>query len=202
MSVVRLGDGGLFLHSPVDCDAALRSELDALGPVRYVVAPNKMHYLAVPQYFSAYPEAKIYAAPGLETKLKQVTFHGILGDRPEEGWAADLGQLLFAGAPPIQEVVFFQPATRTLILTDVCFCYPKETPFPTRLFAQLMGVYGKLAPSRAFRAAIRDRAAARASVERILAWDFDRILLTHGRIVETNGHPLFREAFSWLLEGK
>ena len=39
MTVVRLEDGGLFLHSPVALDADLRSDLDALGPVRCVVAP-------------------------------------------------------------------------------------------------------------------------------------------------------------------
>jgi hypothetical protein len=200
MSVVRLEDGGLFLHSPVDLDDALRAELAALGPVRCVVAPNKLHYLSVHHYFGGYPEAKIYAAPGLEGKLEQLSFHGVLGDRPEEAWAADLDQVLFAGAPAVQEVVFFHRATRTLILTDLCFFIPADSPFGTRLFAQVSGVLEKLSPSRAFRAMIRDRAAARASLERILAWDFDRILLTHGRLVETGGHPMFRQAFTWLLE--
>ena len=49
-----------------------------------------------------------------------------------------------------------------------------------------------------FRLGFRDKAAARASVERILSWDFDRILLCHGPIVESGGKAVFREAYSFL----
>lgn len=198
MTVVRLADGGLFLHSPVDLDPDLRAGLEALGPVRDVVAPSRMHYLCVPPYFSAFPEAKLYGAPGVQDRLKDVSFHGTLGDRPEEAWAAELDQTLFGGAPAVQEVVFFHPATRTLILTDLCFYLPAESPFGTRLFARFSGVYEQLSPTRLFRSLIRDRAAARASIDRILTWDFDRVLLCHGRIIESGGRERFRQAWAWL----
>lgn len=199
MTVVRLADGGLFLHSPVDLDAELRAGLEALGPVRYVVAPSRMHYLCVPPYVGAFPEAKFYGAPGVQERLKEVSFQGTLGDRPPAEWEADLDQTLFGGAPAVQEVVFFHRATRTLILTDLCFYLPAESPFGTRLFARFSGVYERLGPTRLFRSLIRDRAAARASIERILTWDFDRILLTHGKIVESGGRDRFRQAWAWLL---
>ena len=120
--------------------------------------------------------------------------------QPVQAVAADLDQALFGGAPALQETVFLHRATGTLILTDLCFHIPADRPFGTRLFARLAGVYERLSPSRAFRAMLRDRAAARASIERILAWEFDRILLTHGRIVERGGRDAFRQAFAWLLE--
>lgn len=41
-------------------------------------------------------------------------------------------------------------------------------------------------------------AAARASLERILSWDFDRIILAHGHLIETNGKRALREAYSFL----
>jgi hypothetical protein len=40
MTVVRLAGGGLFVHSPVALDPATRRAVDALGPVRAVVAPS------------------------------------------------------------------------------------------------------------------------------------------------------------------
>src|SRR5690242_14804067 len=40
MTVVRLPGGGLFLHSPIALTPELRRELDALGPVRCVIAPS------------------------------------------------------------------------------------------------------------------------------------------------------------------
>jgi hypothetical protein len=39
MTVVRLADGRLWLHSPVPIDAAMRVQLAALGPVAFGVAP-------------------------------------------------------------------------------------------------------------------------------------------------------------------
>ena len=37
------------------------------------------------------------------------------------------------------------------------------------------------------------------SLERILAWEFDRIILSHGDVVERGGKTAFRRAFAWLL---
>jgi hypothetical protein len=45
MTVMRLDGGRLLLHSPVVLDPGLRSELDAIGRVCYVVAPNRVHHL-------------------------------------------------------------------------------------------------------------------------------------------------------------
>ena len=44
----------------------------------------------------------------------------------------------------------------------------------------------------------RDRAAAREQVDRMLAWDIDRIVLAHGGIIETGGQEVLRRAYAWL----
>ena len=48
------------------------------------------------------------------------------------------------------------------------------------------------------RVLIRDRAAAREQVGRMLAWDADRIVLAHGDIIETGGREVLRRAYAWL----
>jgi len=63
MTVIRLGNGGLFLHSPVPLDGALRAALNQLGPVRAIVAPSKAHHLFVDDYVKEYPEASSMAHP-------------------------------------------------------------------------------------------------------------------------------------------
>ena len=70
MTVIRLPDGGLWLHSPVKLDAAARSAVEALGPVRFLVAPNTMHHLALGDWAAAYPSAKVLAPAGLRQKRK------------------------------------------------------------------------------------------------------------------------------------
>jgi hypothetical protein len=49
------------------------------------------------------------------------------------------------------------------------------------------------------RALVRDRPALRASVERILQWDFDRVVVTHGDVLEHGGKDALRAGFAWLL---
>ena len=87
MTVIRLADGGLFLHSPVRLDAETRRALDALGPVRAAVAPNKAHHLFVGDY-RTYPEAELWAAPGLAEKRKDLPFDGTLSDQAPPAWMA------------------------------------------------------------------------------------------------------------------
>ena len=91
------------------------------------------------------------------------------------------------------------PLSRTLLLTDLCFNIPTDRSWATRLTARILGVLGRLSTSRSFRLFLRDRDAARRSVARILAWDFDRVIISHGSMVKTDGKAAFRQAFGWLL---
>ena len=59
MTVMRLADESLLLHSPVSLDPQLRRELDSLGAVRYAVAPNRFHHLYAGEVAKAYPEARL-----------------------------------------------------------------------------------------------------------------------------------------------
>ena len=45
---------------------------------------------------------------------------------------------------------------------------------------------------------IRDRAAAREQVDRMLAWRPERIVLAHGDIIEAGGEEVLRRAYAWL----
>ena len=198
MTACRLSDGDLWLHSPVRLTEELREDLGRLGPVRFVVAPNKLHHLSVGDYSSAYPEALLYAAPGLAEKRSDLTFCGVLGDAPEPGWAEDLDQTIFRGERQLGEVAFFHRASRTLILADLVQSGHPESPRLTRLATRLNGTYERPGPPAPVRLGFRDKAAARASAERVLAWDFDRIVVAHGRVVETGGKATFERAYSFL----
>jgi hypothetical protein len=200
MSVFRLSGegGGLWLHSPVALDRPLREEINALGRVRFVVCPNMGHHMFAGEYFGAYPDAGFYAAPGLPEKRPDLPFNAVLGDAPELGWAKDLDQALFRGNQMVREVVFCHQESRTLIVTDLVQTADSGGPLLTRLVKRLTGTYKRPGLPLPFRFGFRDKAAARASVERILSWDFDRIVLCHGPIVESGGKAVFREAYSFL----
>jgi hypothetical protein len=199
MTVVRLARGDLLLHSPVALDAELRRELDALGRVRFVVAPNRVHHLYAGEVARFYPEARLWVAPGLDRKRPDLAFVAVVGDEAPDEWKGELDQTFFRGRPYENEVVFLHRASRTLVLCDLAFNFGSRAAAPTRWLMKLIRSYGRFGPSRLDPLLIRDRAAARGSLERILAWDFDRVVVAHGDVLESGGREALRRGYSWLL---
>lgn len=198
MSVCRLFDGDLWVHSPLKLDRELRAGLDSLGQVRHVVCPNKLHHLFMEYYAVAYPYARIYASPGLATKRPDLPFHATLQDRSEPEWGRYLDQMIFRGNAFMEEVIFLHLQSRTLILADLLESAHPDSPPLMRLFGRLFNIYEKPGPPLDMKLLFRDRAAARASLERVLTWDFDRIILAHGQLIETDGKRVLREAYSFI----
>lgn len=196
MTVVRLGGGGLFVHSPVSLDDATRRAVDALGEVRAVVAPSLFHHLHVGQWMAAYPKAVYEACPGLEWKRPDLAFTGVLADEPLGVWSKDLEQVYFSSRRE-NEVVFYHPKSRTMICADALLNLYSHASRSTRILARLMG---NTAPGTGWpeRLMIRDRQVARRQVDRILAWDFDKIILAHGKTVDHDGREVVRSAYTWL----
>ncbi len=198
MSVVRLGTGGLFVHSPVAPTPELRAAIHALGPVEAVIAPNAMHHMYLPSFTECFPDALVYVAPGVTAKHPDLPITGLLGEEPEPLWAQELDQHRIAGQPRINEVAFLHKPSRTLLLTDWLFNFNRSDTWWTRTFLRIAGAYHGPSQSRLLRLSIADRAAARASRERLLAWDFDRVIVAHGDIIPGDGKAVLRKATAWL----
>jgi hypothetical protein len=202
MTVCRLADRSLWLHSPVEIDAEARAELRALGPVGHVVAPSKVHHFFVAAARQSFPEARFFAAPGLPEKKPKLAFDEVLSDDAPEAWAGQIDQVLLRGAPYLNEVVFRHRESRTLIFTDGVFNMGDGGTLPTRLWLRAMGARNRFGPHRMLRRFVRDRAAARASMDRILSWDFDRIVMSHGRVLQEKGPRVLRDAWRWLDDAR
>jgi hypothetical protein len=196
MTIVRLGDSSLLVICPIDLTPPLRAELDALGKVRAVVAPNRFHYLCVAEYSQAFPDAALFLAPGL--KLKDVSVRGTVGEHAEPLWSDVLDQTFFLGNKLEQEVVFYHRASRTLILTDLCFNLNRSPNPWQRVMSRMFGTHKGFGPSFLSRVTTRDRKAARTSLKRVLQWDFDRIIVAHGEILHSGGKAALQKAFHWL----
>ena len=201
MTVIRLADGSLLLHSPVALDPRLRRALDSLGPVRFAVAPNRFHHLHAGEVMRAYPEARLWVAPGLEQKRPDLAIEAVLGDEAPAEWKSEVDQVFFRGRPFENEIVFLHRASRTLILCDLAFNFGPRADPVIRLVMRLLRSYGRFGPSRLDPLLIRDRPAARQALERILAWDFDRVVIAHGEVLESGGPDALRAGYAWLLDG-
>jgi hypothetical protein len=185
MTIVRLEDGALWLHSPIQIDETLRAELDALGPVRYVVAPNKAHHLFAKKCLALYPQARLFGAPGLEEKRPDLVMTVLPPASPSE-WAGQIDQVFVGGVPLLNETVFLHRASGTAIFTDVCQIWNGPLGWKESLFARLTGVRRKLTVPRTIRLLVKDKEAFRASAQQLLAWPVQRVVVAHDSIVDVD----------------
>jgi hypothetical protein len=200
MAVMRLAGGALFLWSPIALTAELRSAIEARGTVCYLVAPNALHHLYLAAWKGAYPQARLYAPPGLRARRKDLAFDGDL-DAPDLPWADEIDQVAVLGNLIATEIVFFHRRSRTVLFTDLI------QHFALGWFSGWRAVVAKLDKMaaaepevpRKFRLAFTDRKAARAALRRILAWPAERVLMAHAPPVEQDGQAFIARAFRWLL---
>ena len=199
MSVVRVGATDLLIHSPISISDELVEDLGRLGRVRWIVAPNRFHHLHAGPFARRFPDAALLGAPGLGAKRPDLDMDATLPEGADPKWNGSLDAALVEGAPLLNEVVFLHRPTRSLIASDLAFNIGPESPRATRWAFRLLASYDRFGPTRLERLLMRDRAAARRSLERILAWDFDRVVIAHGRVLDSGGRDALAAGYAWLL---
>ena len=202
MTVVRLGNGALWVHSPEKLNDKLQWELSELGEVRFLIAPNKLHHLFLQEWIAAYPRALKYAAPGLARKRNDIEFDGDLRNTPEEAWKEEIAQTIFRGSPAMEEVVFYHQLSKTLIVTDLVENFHPDTlNWWQRRLASLAGILypaGRMPIDWRLTFLFGSKEQARQSLHTILAWEAENIILSHGECVFGDGNAFVKKSFSWL----
>lgn len=196
MTVVKLPSQKLFIHSPIALDERLKKNIVALGEVAILVAPNCFHHLFLKQWQDAFPEAKTFVAPGLPEKLKGLKHDGIIERHKKMPWESTLKHDLVNGMPKMNEVVFFHPASRTLIATDLLFNLDSSSASMwSRWLYKLFGFGNGPGVSKFFLKLLKDRDAFGKSIGRIVLWDFERLSIAHGATIESGAREKLEDIF-------
>jgi hypothetical protein len=201
MAVIRLADGGLFIWSPTALTGGLGAALDSLGQVRHLVAPNSLHHVFIADWKRAYPNAYLYAPPGLRQKREDLDFDRDLANTPMPQWAGEIDQVLMLGNVITTEVVFFHVRSATVLFTDLLQQFSANWFSGWRALVAKLDLMVAPEPSvpRKFRLAFTNRNAARASLEHVLSWPAEKVLMAHGTPVNEDGRALIGRAFRWLI---
>lgn len=197
MTVVRFPSGGLLLHSPISIDSGLQEQLAGLGQVKHIVVPNLFHHLFALKAQELYPDAVLSAPKSIEKKQPELRIDRELSIATAVDWEGVLEQVTIDGSILLETVLFHRPS-HTLITADLVENFETHDDWWTRQYLKLGGVYGKAGCHRLLRLAYRDRKAARKSLDRILAFDFERVIVAHGAVITLNAHERIRKAFDWI----
>ena len=205
-TVVRLSNGELLVHSPSPIDEVLVDRIREIGPVAHLIAPGSYHYFYVAAWQEAFPEAMVWICPGVERKQPDLEFDGFLSDHAPNAWAEELDQVLVRGNRFIWEVVFLDRPSRTLIITDLLENIGEKSGavgWQLKLWWKaVFHMWDNPKPAPEYQMGWKDRRAAKQSLERILEWDFDRIVLAHGENIESDAKAVLRKAWARPLSFK
>ncbi len=194
MTVIRLANRQLALHSVIPCSEETERAIQSLGEVRYLIVPNREHTRFINEWQQRYPDAQLYlptATPLKQQSSPQCTRLPLKHD--------NLHCLPINGLPRLQEFAFFHPESQTLILTDLAFNLGGEMSLWGKTFLQLNGAYNRFTPSRILKSWIKDNEAFRSSIQQLTQWDFEQIIIAHGEPIVDNAKHAFRQAFQWAL---
>lgn len=198
MTVIRLEDDSLFLHSPVKPAAAVLQALQPLGQVRYIVAPSWWHDSYLYEYARAFPEARICAPRAVARAHPEVVVSIVL-DEDAVPWRGEIEQFEMLGVRLfMNEFEFYHKPSRTLVVADAIHSLPNSAPKFTRLRYRLVRAYPGCNVPRFYRWALKDSKALRASVDRMLQLDLARIIVSHCNVIDEDPKACIRQCYAWL----
>ncbi len=198
MTVFRLASGDVAVHSAIAMDEAGMAALEAIGRPSWILVPNVLHCSDAGWYGDRYPSARVLVPAAARAKLfnKVRRIDGSIDEDWPEALRGELAVVPLHGTR-INEVAFVHAPSRTLVLTDAVFNYREhDLPWLARTLMRVNRAYGRFGPSRIFTSFVVDeRDAFHASIAALLEHDFDRVIMSHGRMLESDGKAEMRDAF-------
>jgi len=193
VTILRLASGKLILHSSAPFSADDVATIEELGRPAWLIDTLLRHDTFAAEGRGAFPQAKYLAPPGFSINLPFQT-EALLA-APSE-WAGEVEIVPIDGVPDFGEIVFFHLPSRTLIVADLVVNFPGEHGLWANLLLHFASAGGRHDPGMTvlFKKAVLDREAFVRSINRVLAWDFDRVIVGHGEPIETGGKEKLRAA--------
>jgi len=161
-------------------------------------------------YKREYPAAKVIGVEALEAKKKDVlTFDGLYGkDAPNTtyGFEPEITAVYFSGFAN-KDVAFYHAPSRTLIVADLLFNLPGTEQYSKSKASSKVPIFGTFGPHGKVHKHFlwsqgEDKRAMKHDAQTVAQWDFERVIMCHGDVIEKDGNAAWREAYKWFLEGK
>jgi len=189
VTVIRLASGELVIHSTGPFTAEDQAAVAALGPVGWMADAMLDHDTFASRGRASFPGCPYLAPQGFSAASEPLL-------PAPAAWAGQIEVLKIEGAPSFSEHVFWHRPSRTLIVADLVFNFEAPPFFAKLLLGAAITSGARPGMSRRFLHAVTDRAALSASLERMMQWDFDRVVVGHGDVIRTGAREKLRRLFT------
>ena len=183
MTVVRLQNGDLWLHSPITPTTELLQQVAQLGTVKWLVSPNLFHHMFIEPWTKYFPEAQVLGSKGLSKKQPNLDILHV--QEESQKFDSEIQCIPIKGIPALKEHVFYHRATKTLIITDILFYNPDVFGF-TKGYFWLNRTLKEPNVPLLVKASIKDKNAFLDSLKELGALDVAQISMCHHYILKDN----------------
>jgi hypothetical protein len=192
MTVVRLRDGGLLVHSPTWLGEGTFETVDELGPVRVLFAPNHFHHLSLTRFAVRYPSALTIATSVAIPRLTSKGHDGLVAVSEAASMLPHGAHFLeCAGTRAGEGWISLESDRRTWIVCDAFFHVTRHVTGAAGIFLRVTRAWPGLSLGETFRwFALRDAPSYRAwALEMLERERPKRMLFSHGEAVEREDLP-------------
>jgi len=183
MTVIRLSDGRLVIHSAIALEEPAMQELESFGVPAFLLVPHKRHRLDAPRFKQRYPGIQVLVPPAVrEPASKVVRVDGTYADLPAD---PALSAEVLAGVGEAECVLTVHSADgASVILNEVVFDLdpPKSSLGRAALKLVGFGPGARVTPVVKLEM-VKDRPALKAHLERLAATpNLVRLIVSHVRL--------------------
>lgn len=196
---VRLGDGSLLVHSPAPLTDPITEQLRDLGPVKWLVIPNRFHHRGTPAAMQHFPDARVVGPASVIERNGAVKLNFTWGDPRLHELLPEFEGFPLEGVPFLDETLLLHRPTQTLLGADIVLSANHEDHWTWRYAARITGCYGRLRVPPDVTKKIVDKRAAAQSLQRLLDTLAQRLVVAHAPVVEQNWREGLAQA--WQKEG-
>jgi hypothetical protein len=182
MTVARMRDGSLVIHSAVALDDASMATLEAAGTPAFLLVPNAFHRFDAPRYKSRYPRLRVFCPPAGRSRIASVVpVDGTYDEFPGDD-TVRLVALRGTGGHEGAMVVRSSDGV-TVVLNDIVFNMDTKTDFFGWLFTTVMASAPGPRISRLARLTlVRDRAMLARELSSLATDDLERLVVSHEKV--------------------
>ena len=194
VTLIRLRSGKMVIHSTAPFSPDDVAAIRTLGAPGWLLDGILRHDTFAKEGRLAFPGIPYLAPEGFSEVVGFATTTIV---PPPIEWDGELLALEIQGAPEARDTALFHVPSRTLILTELIFNFGGDEPIWTELLLRV-AVGGEHHPGmpRPVKAGVKDAAAFQSSLATIIGWDFYRVIVGHGDVIEQDGKAKLRTALA------
>ena len=168
------GELDVYLVSPGPLDEQCKKEIVSLNKNIHIIAPNNFHHMHIKKAKESFPLANFYGPKRAQTMSEvELINTSELPDR-------DLKSINILGHKTLGETCFYIDKIKTLIITDLIFNMHHKMNLASKLTFMLVGCFHKLGMSKLIKRTIDDNDVFRESLQGLLKFPFEQVLINHG----------------------